>query len=57
MAWFDALPLDELSAKGKTVVLGLVTSKSGRLESKDDIKRRIDVGGNYRAPWETAARS
>lgn len=28
--------------KGKTVVLGLVTSKSGRLESKDDIKRRID---------------
>jgi len=28
--------------KGKTVVLGLVTSKSGRLESKDDIKRRIE---------------
>ena len=28
--------------KGKTVVLGLVTSKSGRLESKDDLKRRID---------------
>src|SRR4029077_18781672 len=27
--------------KGKTVVLGLVTSKSGRLESKDDIKRRL----------------
>ena len=27
--------------KGKTVVLGLITSKSGRLESKDDIKRRI----------------
>jgi 5-methyltetrahydropteroyltriglutamate--homocysteine methyltransferase len=28
--------------KGKTVVLGLVTSKSGRLESKDEIKHRID---------------
>ena len=31
--------------KGKTVVLGLVTSKSGTLESKDEIKRRIDAGG------------
>jgi 5-methyltetrahydropteroyltriglutamate--homocysteine methyltransferase len=31
--------------KGKTVVLGLVTSKSGRLESKDEIKRRIDEAG------------
>jgi methionine synthase II (cobalamin-independent) len=28
--------------KGKIVVLGLVTSKSGRLEAKDEIKRRID---------------
>ncbi|HTS41528.1 MAG TPA: 5-methyltetrahydropteroyltriglutamate--homocysteine S-methyltransferase [Xanthobacteraceae bacterium] len=28
--------------KGKTVVLGLVTSKSGTLESKDAIKRRIE---------------
>ena len=28
--------------KGKMVVLGLITSKSGELESKDDIKRRID---------------
>ena len=27
---------------GKVVVLGLVTSKSGALESKDDLKRRID---------------
>jgi len=33
--------------KGKTVVLGLVTSKSGRLESKDDIKRRIDQAAKY----------
>ncbi len=27
---------------GKQVVLGLVTTKSGKLESKDDLKRRID---------------
>ena len=29
--------------KGKVVVLGLVTSKSGRLESRDVLKRRIDA--------------
>jgi 5-methyltetrahydropteroyltriglutamate--homocysteine methyltransferase len=33
--------------KSKTVVLGLVTSKSGRLESKDDIKRRIDQAAKF----------
>ena len=33
--------------KGKMVVLGLVTSKSGELESKDEIKRRIDDAGRY----------
>ena len=33
--------------KGKTVVLGLVTSKSGRLESKDELKRRIDEATKY----------
>ena len=33
--------------KGKTVVLGLVTSKSGQLESKDDIKRRIEAASKY----------
>ncbi|HZL39407.1 MAG TPA: 5-methyltetrahydropteroyltriglutamate--homocysteine S-methyltransferase [Pseudolabrys sp.] len=33
--------------KGKTVVLGLVTSKSGRLESKDAIKRRIDQATKF----------
>jgi 5-methyltetrahydropteroyltriglutamate--homocysteine methyltransferase len=31
----------------KRVVLGLVTSKSGRLEAKDDIKRRIDEATKY----------
>jgi methionine synthase II (cobalamin-independent) len=33
--------------KDKTVVLGLVTSKSGALESKDELKRRIDVAAKY----------
>jgi 5-methyltetrahydropteroyltriglutamate--homocysteine methyltransferase len=37
--------------KGKTVVLGLVTSKTGTLEQKDDIKRRIDEATKY-APIE-----
>jgi 5-methyltetrahydropteroyltriglutamate--homocysteine methyltransferase len=29
------------------VVLGLVTSKSGTLESKDELKRRIDQAARY----------
>jgi 5-methyltetrahydropteroyltriglutamate--homocysteine methyltransferase len=33
--------------KGKTVVLGLVTSKTGALESRDDIKRRIEEAAKY----------
>ncbi len=33
--------------KEKTVVLGLVTSKSGRLESKDELKRRIDEAARF----------
>jgi len=33
--------------KGKAVVLGLVTSKSGRLESKDELKRRIDAASKF----------
>ncbi len=33
--------------KGKTVVLGLVTTKSGRLESRDELKRRIDEASKY----------
>ena len=35
--------------KGKTVVLGLVTSKTGQLESKDEIKRRIDEASRHLA--------
>ncbi|MBN8939104.1 MAG: 5-methyltetrahydropteroyltriglutamate--homocysteine S-methyltransferase [Rhizobiales bacterium] len=37
--------------KGKAVVLGLVTSKSGVLEKKDDIRRRIEEAARY-APIE-----
>ena len=33
--------------KGKQVVLGLVTSKSGTLELKDEIKRRIDQAAKF----------
>ncbi|MEJ1156792.1 5-methyltetrahydropteroyltriglutamate--homocysteine S-methyltransferase [Prosthecomicrobium sp. N25] len=33
--------------KGKTVVLGLVTSKTGVLENKDDVKRRIEEATKY----------
>ncbi len=33
--------------KGKSVVLGLVTSKSGTLESKDELKRRIDEAAKF----------
>jgi 5-methyltetrahydropteroyltriglutamate--homocysteine methyltransferase len=33
--------------KGKMVVLGLVTTKKGQLEKKDDLKRRIDAAAKY----------
>jgi 5-methyltetrahydropteroyltriglutamate--homocysteine methyltransferase len=33
--------------EGKRVVLGLVTTKRGALESKDDLKRRIDEAARY----------
>ncbi|MFI0452717.1 5-methyltetrahydropteroyltriglutamate--homocysteine S-methyltransferase [Actinomadura sp. 6N118] len=33
--------------KGKTVVLGLVTTKRGTLESKDDLKRRIEAASRH----------
>jgi 5-methyltetrahydropteroyltriglutamate--homocysteine methyltransferase len=36
-----------LLPKGKTVVLGLVTTKTGRLESKDELKRRIDQAARF----------
>jgi 5-methyltetrahydropteroyltriglutamate--homocysteine methyltransferase len=33
--------------KDRQVVLGLVTTKSGRLEAKDEIKRRIEQAAKY----------
>jgi 5-methyltetrahydropteroyltriglutamate--homocysteine methyltransferase len=42
--------------KGKTVVLGLVTTKFGQLEDKDALKRRIDEAAKY-APMEQLALS
>ena len=40
-------PLRYFPKGKKQLVLGLVTSKSGRLEKKDDIKRRIDEATKY----------
>jgi len=40
-------PLRHFPKGKKQLVLGLVTSKSGRLEPKDDIKRRIDEATKY----------
>jgi 5-methyltetrahydropteroyltriglutamate--homocysteine methyltransferase len=42
--------------KGKTIVLGLVTTKLGTMESKDDLKRRIDEAARY-CPLEQLALS
>ncbi|NBP46171.1 MAG: 5-methyltetrahydropteroyltriglutamate--homocysteine S-methyltransferase [Betaproteobacteria bacterium] len=42
--------------KGKLVVLGLVTTKFGQLESKDSLKRRIDEAARY-APLDQLALS
>ena len=42
--------------KGKTVVLGLVTTKFGEMESKEDLKRRIDEAAKH-APLEQLALS
>ena len=51
----DFRPLRYLP-KGKTVVLGLVTTKFGAMETKDAIKRRIDEAAKY-APLEQLALS
>jgi 5-methyltetrahydropteroyltriglutamate--homocysteine methyltransferase len=42
--------------KGKTAVLGLVTTKNSTLETKDELKRRIDEAARY-APLEQLALS
>jgi 5-methyltetrahydropteroyltriglutamate--homocysteine methyltransferase len=47
-------PLRFLPAGNKIVVLGLISSKLGALENKDDIKRRIDEAAKF-APLEQLA--
>ncbi len=42
-------PLRFLPKGNKIVVLGLVTTKSGKLENKDDVKRRIGEATKYAA--------
>jgi 5-methyltetrahydropteroyltriglutamate--homocysteine methyltransferase len=49
-------PLRFLPKGNKIVVLGLITSKSGTLENKDDVKRRIEEATKF-APLEQFALS
>jgi 5-methyltetrahydropteroyltriglutamate--homocysteine methyltransferase len=49
-------PLRFVPRGTKMVVLGLVTSKTGALESKDELKRRIDAAAKY-LPLEQLALS
>jgi 5-methyltetrahydropteroyltriglutamate--homocysteine methyltransferase len=43
-----------LVPRGKTVVLGLITTKEPKLESQDDLRRRIDEASRY-VPLENLA--
>lgn len=52
----DFKPLDYIPDGGARVVLGLVTSKFGELEDKEEIKRRIKEASNY-VPLEQLALS
>jgi len=47
-------PLRYLPRGNKIVVVGVITSKSGTLEKKDDIKRRLEEASKY-APLEQLA--
>ena len=49
-------PLRFVPRGNKIVVLGLVTSKTGTLETKDELKRRIDEAAKY-LPLEQLALS
>jgi len=49
-------PLRYLPKGNKIVVVGVITSKSGALEKKDDIKRRLDEAAKF-APLEQLALS
>jgi 5-methyltetrahydropteroyltriglutamate--homocysteine methyltransferase len=44
---FEPLKALRDQGRGKKVVLGLVTTKLGELESKDDLKRRIDEAAKF----------
>ena len=37
----------DLMPKDKTVVLGLITTKTGEMEAMDDLKRRVDDAAQY----------
>src|SRR5260370_37954679 len=47
-------PLRFLPKGNKIVVVGVITSKSGELEKKDNIKRRLEEASNY-APLDQLA--
>ena len=49
-------PLRFLPKGNKIVVVGVITSKSGELEKKDDIKRRLEEASKY-APLDQLALS
>ncbi|MDE2469858.1 MAG: 5-methyltetrahydropteroyltriglutamate--homocysteine S-methyltransferase, partial [Bradyrhizobium sp.] len=49
-------PLRYLPRGNKVVVLGLITSKTGALEKKDDIKRRLEEAARF-TPLEQLALS
>jgi 5-methyltetrahydropteroyltriglutamate--homocysteine methyltransferase len=49
-------PLRYLPKGNKVVVVGVITSKSGELESKDDIKRRLEEASKF-APLDQLALS
>src|ERR1700691_6044431 len=42
----DFAPL-RFTPKGKTIVLGLMSSKNAAVESKDELKKRIDEAARY----------
>jgi 5-methyltetrahydropteroyltriglutamate--homocysteine methyltransferase len=44
---FEPLKALRGQGRGKKIVLGLVTTKLGELESKDDLKRRIDEAAKF----------
>lgn len=49
-------PLRHVSRKDLTIILGLITSKNGELEDKDEVKKRISEASEY-VPLEQLALS